>query len=81
MDVEKRSTEEQTRELMMSELSDAQKVALNQLEAFGWYLCFVRRPLFKDVVPVMRDDDSGRFAVLETDGSLNQDHDLDIRSD
>ena len=79
MDGEKRSKEQQTRRLMMAELTDAQKVSLHQLEGFGWYLSFVRRPLFQPVVPILHDADSGRYAILEADGTLNEDHGLVIR--
>lgn len=79
MEGDKRSKQEQTRRLMMTELTDAQRAAINQLEMFGWYLSFVRRPLFKPVVPILKDEDSGRYASLEADGTLNEDCDLMIR--
>ena len=79
MDGDKRSDKDQSRRLMLQELTDAQRAAINQLEGFGWYLTFVRRPLFQSVVPVLHDEDSGRYAILEPDGSLNEDHELTIR--
>ena len=79
MDQDKRSDKDQSRRLMLQELTDAQRAAINQLEGFGWYLTFVRRPLFQNVVPILHDEDSGRYAVLEKDGTLNEDHELITR--
>ena len=79
MDEDKRSKEQQSRRLMIAELTDAQRASINQLEGFGWNLTFVRRPLFQSVVPILHDEDSGRYAILEADGTLNDDHELLIR--
>ena len=79
MDGEKRAKDAQSRRLMMTELTDAQQAAIVQLEGFGWYLSFVRRPLFKPVIPVLHDEDTDRYAILEPDGSLNEDCDLTVR--
>jgi hypothetical protein len=79
MDKDRRVESEQSRRLMLQELNDAQKAATHQLERFGWSLCFVRRPLFKDVIPVLKDPDNDRYAVLEKEGALNEDHGLSIR--
>ena len=79
MEGEKRAKDEQSRQVMMAELTDAQKAAIVQLEGFGWYLSFVRRPMFQPVVPILHDEDSNRYAILEDDGTLNEDHDLVIR--
>lgn len=79
MNQEKRTTDDQSQSLMLKELTDAQRAAINQLERFGWDLSFVRRPLFKDVIPVLKDPEHDRYAVMEADGSLNEDHHLIIR--
>jgi hypothetical protein len=79
MDKERREESQQSRELMTQELNDAQRAAIHQLEGFGWSLSFVRRPLFEEVIPVLRDPDSDRYAVLEKDGTLNENHDLIVR--
>jgi len=60
-------------------LSAAQLDALVTLEAFGWQLSFVRRPLFRDPVPVLFHAGQDRYVVLEADGSINASPDLPIR--
>ena len=79
MDNEKRSNKVQSRELMMQEMTDAQRLAINQLEKFGWTLSFVRLPLFKSALPILKHPDTDHYAVLETDGILNQDPELNTR--
>ena len=79
MEKDRRSSQEVLRRKMLQDLTDAQRAAVNQLETFSWVLSFVRRPMFMDVIPVLEDLDSGRFALLEEDGTLNENHDLVIR--
>lgn len=61
-------------------LNEDQRMTLVELEHFGWALTFVRRPLFQPSIPVVVDADRMRYAVLETDGSLNEQPGFDIRS-
>ena len=60
-------------------LNEEQIVTLRRMEAFGWELKFIRRPLFQDVLPVMFHTDSNQFGVLEDDGTLNMQRDLNVR--
>jgi hypothetical protein len=60
-------------------LSAAQLNALGTLEHFGWTLRFVRRPMFRDPVPVLFHRDGKRVVVLEVDGTLNEAPGLRIR--
>jgi len=60
-------------------LNEDQRMTLVELEHFGWALKFVRRPLFQPSIPVVFDADRKRYAVLETDGSLNEQPGFDIR--
>jgi hypothetical protein len=55
-------------------LNKLQMTALLQLEALGWQLWFVRRPLFQPVMPVLCDPSGSFTAILEEDGSSNIDH-------
>lgn len=64
---------------MQRELNDDQRDTLRQLEAFGWELKFIRHPLFQPSVPVVFDGDRKRFAVLEADGTLNENPPFKIR--
>ena len=79
MDKDKRLNKIQSRELKMQEMTDAQRLAINQLEKIGWTLSFVRRPMFKTAIPILRHPDTGLYAVLETDGVLTQDPELITR--
>ncbi|AWV06854.1 hypothetical protein C9I47_1138 [Lysobacter maris] len=60
-------------------LTPAQLATLETLETFGWVLEFVRRPLFRDPVPVVFDRGRTRCVVLEADGSINENHGLQLR--
>ena len=61
------------------ELNEAQILTLAGLENFGWELKFVRRPLFQAAVPVVFDSDRKQYAVLELDGTLNENPGFKIR--
>jgi len=76
---DRRSIEKQTHRFMRAQLNDDQKEVVTQLEVFGWYLIFVRHPLGQSVIPVLKDPDSDRCAVLETGGTLIADHELITR--
>ena len=60
-------------------LNEEQIFTLRRMEAFGWELKFIRRPLFQDVLPVLFHTDSNQFGVLEDDGTLNMQRDLNVR--
>ncbi|WP_255595147.1 hypothetical protein [Lysobacter sp. BMK333-48F3] len=60
-------------------LTPAQLDALTTLEFFRWELRFVRRPLFQDPIPVVFNRDGRKYAVLEPDGSLNENPGFKIR--
>ncbi len=62
-------------------LTDQQLMTLQKVESFGGELWFIRRPLFQDVVPVVKfcDSKSNCTAVIEEDGFLNKQHNLVIR--
>jgi len=60
-------------------LTAEQHQAVETLEHFGWALRFVRRPLFRDPVPVLFDRSGERYVVLQPDGSLDESQTLKIR--
>lgn len=66
---------------LRSDLNDAQLATLSDLERFGWQLKFVRRPIFQPSIPVVFDSDRKTYAVLELDGSLNENPTFEIRGD
>ena len=52
-------------------LTTPQKDALTELEAFGWVIDYVRRPLFQDPKVVVHDPDSGKQAMIHEDGLVD----------
>lgn len=60
-------------------LNPAQIDTLRSLESFGWELKFVRKPLFQPAVPIVLDGDRKSYAVIEDDGSLNENPPFKIR--
>jgi len=76
---ERRLTAGRAGSALKRELNDEQLLTLNELERFGWELKFVRRPPFKPSIPVVFDADRKTFAVLEVDGTLNENPGFVIR--
>jgi hypothetical protein len=76
---ERRRVEGRPSQALKRELNEAQKIALAELERFGWELKFIRRPMFDQPVPVVFDSSRKHFAVLNIDGSLNEKPGFDIR--
>ncbi|WP_417471682.1 hypothetical protein [Luteimonas mephitis] len=76
---ERRQSGDLDDETLRAGLSPAQLNALETLEHFGWTLRFVRRPMFRDPVPVLFARDGKRFVVLQADGTLDEAPDLVIR--
>lgn len=79
MDRERRKGQEPLPANLEDTLNDAQLVALPVLERFGWELRFVRRPLFQDAVPVVCNAEGTMVGVLEEDGRLNLQVDVQVR--
>ena len=72
MDRERRKEDSVERAKLRAELNEDQRIALSDLERFGWELKFIRHPLFQDPVAVVFDAERGVYAVIERDGSLNE---------
>jgi hypothetical protein len=60
-------------------LTPPQLATLGTMEQFQWELRFVRRPMFLDPVPVLFAREGQRIAVLEADGSINENPGFKIR--
>lgn len=60
-------------------LTQEQARAIATLETFGWTLRFVRRPLFRDPVPVLFDKAGSRWLVVDGDGTLDENPGFEIR--
>jgi hypothetical protein len=65
--------------MLKRELNAVQLETLQGLENFGWELKFIRRKPFQPKIAVVFDGDRKKFAVLELDGRLNENPDLEIR--
>ena len=64
-------------------LNAFQLQTLKKVEEYGGELWFVRRPLFQDIIPVVKcaKRSASTAAIIEDDGTLNKDHGLNIRPD
>ncbi len=60
-------------------LTPRQLGTMATMEQFGWTLKFVRRPMFMPSIPVVFDRGRQRYAVIEEDGSINEDPGFKIR--
>ena len=60
-------------------LTDAQLAELHHIESFGWSLKYIRRPLFQERVVVVINPDGSSIGILEEDGRLNLESDIDTR--
>ncbi|MES2858645.1 MAG: hypothetical protein V4704_05645 [Pseudomonadota bacterium] len=80
-DTDRRTTLARPSRELRTDLNAAQLETLTDLERFGWQLKFVRRPIFQPSIPVVFDSDRKTYAVLESDGSLNEHPPFDIRGD
>ena len=60
-------------------LTPEQTRAIATLEQLGWTLRFVRRPLFRDPVPVLFETKGARWIAVEGDGRLDENPDFAIR--
>jgi len=76
---ERRTRPPQDPAALRAGLTPEQLDALKTLEHFQWTLEFVRRPMFRDPVPVVFDRDRERWAVLEPDGSINESPGFQLR--
>lgn len=75
----RRKTEKELSISLKRELNEIQRLTLSEIERFGWELKFIRRPLFQPSIAVVFDSDRKCFAVLEADGSLNENPGITIR--
>ena len=50
-------------------ITNEQRIALNQKQQFGWFVKFVRRPLFQPLEVVLSNPDGSEFLYLDADGT------------
>ena len=75
---ERRSAARQAQDLRAG-LTPEQMRAVETVDAFPWRVAIVRRPLFRDPIPVMFDRDDTRFVVVQADGTLDENPTLTLR--
>ncbi len=79
--IDRRTIQEPIPNQLENVLNKLQMTTLLKLESIGWYLWFVRRPLFQPVMPVLHDNTNSFTAIIEEDGSINFDHGMSFRPD
>lgn len=50
-------------------ITHEQRIALSQKQQFGWFVKFVRRPLFQPIELVLSKPDGSEFLMLENEGT------------
>jgi hypothetical protein len=79
MNYEKRTGEKAVPDNLKELLTELQLMSLYKISSFGWELIFVRRPLFQEVVPVIRNHNGVQIGVLEEDGRINLEPEIALR--
>lgn len=79
MDNDKRDTQEAVPENLEQFLNEEQMHALDTIEQFGCTLKFVRRPVFQKTVPVLVGPDGETMGVIEENGCIVWDPNIDFR--
>lgn len=79
MNYDKRKGEQPVPESLSDYLNESQMAALHTIENFGWKLMFVRRPVFQEPVIIVVNGDGSQIGVLEEDGRLNLEANIQIR--
>jgi hypothetical protein len=76
---ERRKAKKPMSDVLKTELNPDQRETLGELEKFGWELRFVRHDPEQRPVPVIFDSEHAKFAVLDQDGSLDENAFINIR--
>lgn len=79
MQDEKRTTDKPIPDDISQFLNTAQLAELHKIEGFGWNLKYIRHPLFQEHVVIVSSADGSSIGILEKDGRLNLDVDIETR--
>ena len=79
MSDDKRNSDKPVPDNINKYLTEAQSAELHHIESFGWTLKYIRRPLFQEKVVVVMSPDGTSIGVLEEDGRLNLESNIDTR--
>lgn len=80
MTEEKRTNEKPITEDLEKVLNRKQKAKLHAIQHLGWGLKFVRKPLFLEAVPVVYNARYDQIGILDPDGNISLDLEIDVRS-
>ncbi len=79
MNDEKRTGNKPIPDNVVDYLNTAQLAELHKIEGFGWNVKYVRHPLFQDPVVFVSSADGQSIGILEEDGRLNLEPDIETR--
>ena len=79
MNDDKRSSDKPIPDNIKDYLTEAQFAELHHIESFGWTLKYIRRPLFQEKVVVVMNPDGSSIGILEEDGRLNLESNINTR--
>lgn len=80
MDKDQRNKQDPIPDNLNQLLNGRQKAALKMIQALGWRLKFVRRPMFLEAQPVVHNAKLDQIGVLDPDGNIDLELGLNIRS-
>ena len=60
-------------------LNDDQLAQLHTIEGFGWKLKYIRRPTIEEVVIIVSNQEGSSIGILEDDGRLNLEPNIETR--
>ena len=78
-DAERRTEQQRLERALKREINEDQLDTFSTLERFGWSLKFVRQTP-QGPMAVVHDPDHGKLAVIEPDGTLNENPAATFRS-
>jgi len=76
---ERRNNQKLTKDDLYKHLNSKQLAGLRESAVFGWRVSFIRRPLFLEPIIVLHNSRDDRIGVLESDGRINLELDVDVR--
>jgi len=80
MDKDKRNSQQPIPDNLRQVLNRKQIEALHVIQSLGWRLKFVRRPMFLDAQPVVYNAKFDQVGILDPDGNINLELELNLRS-
>ena len=81
MNEDKRKGDKPVPDNIKDYMNDAQLAELHTIEGFGWQLKFIRRPLFMEKLVVVVNPEGNSLGILEEDGRLKLDADIELRKE